>query len=434
MSANAERERPASSGDLPPLERNRYFYGKLMTPRDMRVEQAFHRARFDTLARFVTGSGIVDGLEVTEIRERRDRDGDDREVELEVTVQPGVAVDAEGRLLVVEQTVHQEFTAPDDDDTEVHVYLRYHETETERVPTPDLGQAVTDGCEFNRVVESPEVVCQYYTGDAGQGAYKPVPVLDDVDVPDTDEPLAPDDTTLGAFARSYRAATADQETPEARGVFLGAFAHLDGTWRSTGVDRRPLVYTNDMLYAALIRHVFDFGNPHRVTGGGGDATVPAELEERLGALEGAVSELQAQLKRDEERMELLEHYVVDRSLELAVQSFEAVQEEFESDAARDIVETVRKRIEEEPFLDPDAYLKLIGELLELENELQGEIRDEATEGSLKRYQRAVEHLDEVWNDERDEDEAERDLLNVVLAQDRVNETASWLMIKLAVYG
>ncbi|MDS0301117.1 hypothetical protein NDI76_20480 [Halogeometricum sp. S1BR25-6] len=433
MSANAERERTASRGDLPSLERNRFFYGKLMTPRDMHDEQEFHRVRFDTLARHVAGVGIVDGLETNEIHERRDRDG--QETELEVTVQPGVAIDAAGRLLVVENTVRQEFTAPDNDDTVVHVYLRYRETETERVPTPDLGSAVTEGCEFNRIVESPEIVCRYYSDGATetQGVSKPVPTLD-VDISlDTGETLAPTDTRLGELARGYRAATADLPFPDESAVFLGAFERSEGAWRATGAERRPLVYSNDMLYGALVRHVFDHDNPHRVTGGGGETGVPTELRERVADLETAVSELRDRVEHDEATISTLEGYVIDRSLEEAVQAFEAVTEEFESEAAHDIAKTLRERIEDDPFVGPEKYFELVGELVELATELRSEIRDEATEESLERYRRAVDRLDEVWSEERDKEETDRDILRVVLAQDRVSETASWLLIKLAVY-
>ncbi|ELZ32510.1 hypothetical protein C474_06802 [Halogeometricum pallidum JCM 14848] len=431
MSANTERERLASRGDFPSLERNRYFYGKLMTPRDMRDEQQFHRARFDTMARFVTGVGIIEGLDATQVRERSGRDGDD-EVELEVTVQPGVAVDGEGRLLVVEDTLRQEFTAPNDDDTVVHVHLRYDETETEQVPTPDLGKAVSEECEFNRIVETPTVVCRYYAAgeDVVEGVQKLVPKLtNDVD-PDADGPLEPDDPILSELAREYRTARDALPTRDDADVFLGAFERLDGSWRPTKQEYRPLVYSNDVVYAALVRHVFDFDNPHRVSGGG-DSSVPEELEKRIDSLETNVEELQTQATEDAAKISKLEDYVVDRSLEESVRAFEVVSDEFESEAASDIAKTILERIEEKPFLEPEEYFQTVGELVGLASELGGELRDEATPESLKRYQRAVEQLVEVWNEEDERDEAERDILRVVLALDRVNETASWLLVKFA---
>ena len=48
-----------------PFERNRYFYGKLLTVRDFEVEQRYHCTKRALLNRLVHGAGVVCGLGVT---------------------------------------------------------------------------------------------------------------------------------------------------------------------------------------------------------------------------------------------------------------------------------------------------------------------------------------------------------------------------------
>ena len=47
-----------------PLERNRYFYGKLLTVRDFEAEQNYMGAKRRLLNRVVSGAGVVCGLGV----------------------------------------------------------------------------------------------------------------------------------------------------------------------------------------------------------------------------------------------------------------------------------------------------------------------------------------------------------------------------------
>jgi hypothetical protein len=70
------------------LRRNRYFAGQLLTAERLEQEQAYYRRRERLLNRLVLGSGVVSGLAV-------------EGVEGGVVVEPGVAVDGWGRLIVV---------------------------------------------------------------------------------------------------------------------------------------------------------------------------------------------------------------------------------------------------------------------------------------------------------------------------------------------
>ena len=47
-----------------PFERNRYFYGKLLSVEDFETEQKYFNDKRRTINRFLFGSGVVCGLNV----------------------------------------------------------------------------------------------------------------------------------------------------------------------------------------------------------------------------------------------------------------------------------------------------------------------------------------------------------------------------------
>lgn len=268
------RDKNAAESGLYRFEKNRYFHGKLMTTRDMEAEQVYHANRLHTLARHVLGEGHVCGLE-TKVEET---DG-----QLEATVTSGLAFDSRGRPvavtgdgpIAVKDALTGEPTLPEGD--EIHLFLDYDECLLESVPVPGSENACEEECCYNRILEIFEVT---YTEDP-PGEYKTVPYVafptkDDVDA-DEDGP-APDDPALGVMARSYYEANrAECASGDDSSVFLGSFRREGGenaTWeRDAGPDRRPFVYTNDMLYASIARHTADFANPHDVTAGQAGALV-----------------------------------------------------------------------------------------------------------------------------------------------------------------
>ncbi len=76
-----------------PLERNRYFYGKLLTVRDFELEQTYMNNKRRLINRAVLGAGVVCGLGVTQ--------ADDYTLLLE----SGLALDYLGREVVVDSPV-----------------------------------------------------------------------------------------------------------------------------------------------------------------------------------------------------------------------------------------------------------------------------------------------------------------------------------------
>jgi hypothetical protein len=250
------------TGELGRYERNRFFYGKLMTARDMQTEQTYHASRLEDLGRVVAGNGIVCGLEAS-VTETVVNDT----AKLEVTIDPGYALDAHGRPVVVKNETSKYLDLPETSD--ISLFLTYEECLRETVPVPDSGDACKQECAYNRVLEVFEVTYEATSPDVLSGTtttHKPVP---DIRFPSQTEVADDEVAALDAIARSYYESEAGElhpcETDEASSVFLGVFTEDGGDWvRAAETAVRPHVYTNDMLYAALTRHATDFDNPHAV--------------------------------------------------------------------------------------------------------------------------------------------------------------------------
>lgn len=82
-----------SNNDFSRFERNRYFYGKLLTVRDFEIEQNYHNAKRSMLNRLVTGAGVVCGLGVTASDEST------------LMIESGLALDYQGREIVLPEAV-----------------------------------------------------------------------------------------------------------------------------------------------------------------------------------------------------------------------------------------------------------------------------------------------------------------------------------------
>ncbi|MDB4895274.1 MAG: hypothetical protein JWN15_1536, partial [Firmicutes bacterium] len=130
--------------------RNHYFFGKLMTVRDFRAEQEYHRDKQSFHNRFLHDYGVVAGLKVQ---------GDAGGSPCRLVLAPGFAVDACGREIVVPQAVDLDLTALlaeakiPQDATEVYVRLAYAECETEPVPVYARQCNLDDECAANRMSE-----------------------------------------------------------------------------------------------------------------------------------------------------------------------------------------------------------------------------------------------------------------------------------------
>lgn len=137
-------------------ERNRYFYGKLLDVEQLEKEQHYFNHKRWLLNRLIAGTGVVCGLNIVS--------GESGEV----VIQPGVAIDALGReIVVVDQHAFDPSLLTDDggnptgeriEHDEVEICLAYGETRVDPVPVlvPDCD--TPDGCAHSTIREEYRVL------------------------------------------------------------------------------------------------------------------------------------------------------------------------------------------------------------------------------------------------------------------------------------
>jgi len=109
-----------------PMERNRYFYGKLLTVRDFEAEQNYAINKRCLLNRVLQGAGVACGLGVTV-------DNDST-----LTIESGMALDYEGHEIILEKPLLRKLQMIEGQETlgessTAWLCMRYHEQEFEPV-------------------------------------------------------------------------------------------------------------------------------------------------------------------------------------------------------------------------------------------------------------------------------------------------------------
>ncbi len=126
--------------DFFPLERNRYFYGKLLTVRDFEIEQKYMRNSSQLVRRLVYGAGVVCGLGVSA--------SDDSTLMIE----SGMAIDYLGRMVTVEEPMLRKLQMIDGQDAlkgRESAYLCLEYKETDREPVNAVGATSGESRQYN---------------------------------------------------------------------------------------------------------------------------------------------------------------------------------------------------------------------------------------------------------------------------------------------
>ena len=126
--------------DFFPLERNRYFYGKLLTVRDFEIEQKYTRSSAQLMHRLAFGAGVVCGLGVSA--------SDDSTL----LIESGMAIDYLGHMVVIEEPLLRKLQMIDGQDTikgkeSASLCLNYQETNAE--PVNAVGAASGESRQYN---------------------------------------------------------------------------------------------------------------------------------------------------------------------------------------------------------------------------------------------------------------------------------------------
>lgn len=389
---------------LSSFEKNRFFKGKLMTPRDMTVEQQYHADRLHTLARFVLGSGIVAGLDVKSVAESDDK--------LAVTIQPGVAIDGYGRPIQVDRRTST--TLPPPEAETISLYVRHSEQPAESVPVPDEVGGASEGSAVNRAVESFEVT------------YRPGPPtertgFDGVDL-DAVEGADPATVAREITSQYHERHRTELSVPGDPAVFLGTFERTaDGNWAATDAGVRRYAVDQELLLATLAEHLAD-GHAEPSTHDGTSAEQD-RLAERLDRLESSV----ADLERDRDAFA---RYAVRRTLGDRARAFETLAVRIEprsgaaSRLAREVAATDRDCIdalvEDEP-----AFRRSLDAIVASLDDLAAGLADVCTERSTERYEDAVSTLETALD-------ADASVPALVEAHDTVCQCASSLSVRVDV--
>ncbi len=132
--------------DLKSFERNKYFYGKLMTVRDFETEQRYFNEKRHLLNRLIHGTGLVCGLKV-EVLDAEIEDG-----KLQIKLFPGVAIDCCGHEIVVENGGCKEVDGNLKDGLN-YLYLKYKECLKGSVPALANPSTCEEVCCYTRIEE-----------------------------------------------------------------------------------------------------------------------------------------------------------------------------------------------------------------------------------------------------------------------------------------
>lgn len=131
-----------------PHERNRYFYGKLLTVRDFESEQRYVNDKRRMINRLLHGAGVVCGLQVVAVDDKT------------IAVETGMALDYAGREIVVASPVTQKLSMIDgfvsnDYAQNVYLCLEYDERGKEAVySVAGSSTRPEESGEYNRIQES----------------------------------------------------------------------------------------------------------------------------------------------------------------------------------------------------------------------------------------------------------------------------------------
>jgi len=137
----------ACSTSLKSFQRNRYFYGKLLTVRDFEDEQRYFVEKQRLINRLIHGEGVVCGLKVEKVE---DKSGF-------IRITPGVALDCCGREIVVPEPVEIDLSNLEefgDEETITRwVTIRYSACGKEPVPVYSAESSCEETCCYSRIEE-----------------------------------------------------------------------------------------------------------------------------------------------------------------------------------------------------------------------------------------------------------------------------------------
>jgi hypothetical protein len=150
------------------FERNKYFYGKLMTVSDFQLEQSYLNEKRHLLNRLIHGIGVVCGLEVEGVEKTSEECSCGPEGEITMVgarwvahLSAGTALDCTGREIVVSRSGRHfisEEKAPESLRTYFGLYIRRKDALKTSVPSPANTSSCDETCCYSHIQENFELV------------------------------------------------------------------------------------------------------------------------------------------------------------------------------------------------------------------------------------------------------------------------------------
>lgn len=166
---NKENEEICAFCNIPLFERNKYYYGKLMTADDYRLEQCYFNRKRWLINKMTIGSGVVCGLDVVNFDDDLTK----------VIVKRGMAIDCAGREIVVCEDQEVKLIPEEDpckqkggqaseaDPVMLDICIEFRECESHQVKIKPAICDRDDPYEFNHIRDSFEI--HVYLHDEGEG-------------------------------------------------------------------------------------------------------------------------------------------------------------------------------------------------------------------------------------------------------------------------
>ncbi len=247
---------------LYPFQRNNYFYGKLMTVRDLEAEQDYINGKRHLLNRLLNGAGIVCGLGF----QTGDAYADENVVK--ITFQTGgIAIDSRGREIVIPEDCEKEIFVYENQEkinlTTTHtgsapyyLFLEYSPLDHEMVSAAANPSSCEETCRTNRVIEDFNVV-----------ASTDPPAAVGFACPELSGAVNGDDAKEKIKIWLKDQINGSCDASENTGVFFLALAQDTGVVIDTGTTLQylSLVPDNRGLSQLITCHMADLDNPHHVT-------------------------------------------------------------------------------------------------------------------------------------------------------------------------
>jgi len=251
--------------DIKAFERNKYFYGKLMTVRDFETEQRYFNAKRSMLNRLVHGIGLVCGLEVKE--------AEIVDQQLRLRVSTGVALDCCGREMVIEDAGTYDVDGSPAEGTN-YVYVKYLECLKEPVPAMSNPSTCEEVCCYSRIKESFKLeLSQQAPPAATSFNWKEIWQERVHDIQDLasklgiSDPLGSLEAKLIVSADEYLKTVGCPSCDDPKALL--AVVKVTGSSVEADKDEtlalRSIVYNNPMIHQLLKSHLTDVDNPHQVT-------------------------------------------------------------------------------------------------------------------------------------------------------------------------